>query len=553
MSNYKTNKSTTKEIENVKDIRSFKLSINDCGTNIEYYAKDGVIYLELASVAYWLGFFDRVRKNKWVYNKGRIEEYLTELGQPIEYASMDYIPENIYYLLTTKADGAATYEFQQKMTEELLSYVHKQYGIDTNGAVDMNNQVENKLDIIDTTENESDFDNTDLAVLDEVGEFQVFENSEFGKLRIIDKEGEVWFVGKDVAEMLGYKDTAKAIQRHVDEEDKGVDVLSTPGGKQSIIIINESGLYSLVLSSKLPTAKQFKRWVTSEILPSIRKTGGYVVKGKEKEFLHNPNSPIHSEVENLIKVISVLQKEVMSLSANVKALKLPNKQGANELNERKVNIWKKQVSTPIINSISEKLNISFEEALNLVYDRMKMDYGFSKGYAMSEFCDRYGLSYGMNNVSIITAIADNSVYQKYFVKAANTIINSIMYVRLSDNCDDGYTENSVELENSIKQAEPKSKLKPDTDCIDEDMKKIIKFQTTDDPDEIIRVLTNLKGCQDKKPTLLYRTIYSRMATDRAWKVSLTRNRCKTKKQLILKNDSYKKRFVQACNEYLQEG
>lgn len=550
MSNYKTNKQATTEIENVKDIRSFKLSINDCGANINYYVKDGVVYLELASVTYWLGFFDRVRKNKWIYNKGRIEEHLTELGQPIEYASMDYIPENIYHLLATKADGAATYEFQQKMTEELLSYVHKQYGIDTNRAVDMNNQVENKLDIIDTTENESDFDNTDLAIFDEVGEFQVFENSEFGKLRIIDKEGEVWFVGKDVAEMLGYKDTTNAVKAHVDKEDKMGWQITTPSrGLQKMTIINESGLYSLVLSSKLPTAKQFKRWVTNEILPSIRKTGGYVVKGKEKEFLHNLNSPIHSEVENLIKVISVLQKEVMSLSANVKALKLPDKQGANELNERKVNIWKKQVSTPIINSITEKLNISFEEALNLVYDRMKMDYGFSKGYAMSEFCDRYELSYGMNNVSVITAIADNSVYQKYFVEAANTIINSIMYIRLSDDCGDNYTENSVELENSIEQIESK----PDTDCIDEDMKKIIKFQTTDDPDEIIRVLTNLKGCQDKKPTWLYRIIYSRMATDRAWKVSLTRNRCKTKKQLILKNDSYKKRFVQACNEYLQEG
>lgn len=550
MSNYKTNKSTTKEIVNAEDIQKFRLSVNGYGTDIEYYVKDGVIYLDLASVAYWLGFFDRVRKNKWIYNKGRIEEYLTELGQPVEYASMNYIPENIYHLLATKADGAATYEFQQKMTEELLSYVHKQYGIDTNGVVDMNNQVENQLDIINTTENESDFDNTDLAVLDEVGEFQVFENSEFGKLRIIDKEGEVWFVGKDVAEMLGYSEPHKAVARHIDKDDgMKYPVIDSMGRIQRATIINESGLYSLILSSKLPTAKQFKRWVTSEILPSIRKTGGYVVKGKEKEFLHNPNSPIHSEVENLIKVISVLQKEVMSLSANVKALKLPDKQGVNELNERKVNIWKKQVSTPIINSISEKLNISFEEALNLVYDRMKMDYGFSKGYAMSEFCDRYGLSYGMNNVSVITAIADNSVYQKYFVEAANTIMNSIMYIRLSDDCDDSYTDNSVELENSIEQTEPKS----DTDCIDEDMKKIIKFQTTDDPDEIIRVLTDLKGCQDKKPAWLYRIIYSRMATDRAWKVSLTRNRCKTKKQLILKNDNYKKRFVQACNEYLQEG
>ena len=81
------------------------------------------------------------------------------------------------------------------------------------------------------------------------------------------------FVGKDVAQALGYSDSNKAIRIHVDDEDKGGAVLSTPGGNQKVIFINESGLYSLILSSKLPQAKAFKRWVTSEVLPSIRKTG----------------------------------------------------------------------------------------------------------------------------------------------------------------------------------------------------------------------------------------------------------------------------------------
>ncbi len=103
-----------------------------------------------------------------------------------------------------------------------------------------------------------------------------FVNEEFGKVRTVCINGEPWLVGKDVAEILGYSDTAKAIKRHVDEEDKGVDVLSTPGGKQPFTVINESGFYSLVLSSKMPKAKKFKRWVTSEVLPTIRKTGGYV-------------------------------------------------------------------------------------------------------------------------------------------------------------------------------------------------------------------------------------------------------------------------------------
>ncbi len=97
-----------------------------------------------------------------------------------------------------------------------------------------------------------------------------------------DEKGEVFFVGKDVAATLGYSDSRKAIRVHVDEEDKGVDEMATPGGKQRVILINESGLYSLVLSSKLPQAKAFKRWVTSEVLPQIRKTGGYIPTRDEK-------------------------------------------------------------------------------------------------------------------------------------------------------------------------------------------------------------------------------------------------------------------------------
>lgn len=105
---------------------------------------------------------------------------------------------------------------------------------------------------------------------------KTFKNKEFGTVRTIVKDGEPWFVGKDVAEILGYKETAKAIRTHICAEDKGVSVLDTPGGQQKITLINESGLYSLILGSKLPKAKTFKRWVTSEVLPIIRKTGGYV-------------------------------------------------------------------------------------------------------------------------------------------------------------------------------------------------------------------------------------------------------------------------------------
>ena len=114
-----------------------------------------------------------------------------------------------------------------------------------------------------------------------MNDLQVFENAEFGLIRTVTIDGEPWFVGKDVAEILEYSNTRKAIADHVDDDDKfkmdGVTIRDTIGRKQTPVFINESGLYSLILSSKLPTAKKFKHWVTSEVLPSIRKNGGYIM------------------------------------------------------------------------------------------------------------------------------------------------------------------------------------------------------------------------------------------------------------------------------------
>lgn len=111
-----------------------------------------------------------------------------------------------------------------------------------------------------------------------MNKLQIFSNPEFGKLRMMEVDGQPWLVGKDVAEALGYSNPRKALADHVDEEDKtdGVTIRDSIGRDQNPVIINESGLYSLVLSSKLPGAKRFKRWVTSEVLPSIRKHGGYI-------------------------------------------------------------------------------------------------------------------------------------------------------------------------------------------------------------------------------------------------------------------------------------
>lgn len=109
-----------------------------------------------------------------------------------------------------------------------------------------------------------------------MNEIKIFNNEEFGQVRAVEKDGEPWFIGKDVAEILGYAEPRSAVSKKVDEEDRGVAKMETPSGIQEMTIINESGLYSLILSSKLPNAKKFKHWVTSEILPSIRKNGGYI-------------------------------------------------------------------------------------------------------------------------------------------------------------------------------------------------------------------------------------------------------------------------------------
>lgn len=119
---------------------------------------------------------------------------------------------------------------------------------------------------------------------------EIFKNPEFGSIRVVEIGGEPWLVGKDVALALGYKNPQEAIRNHVDAEDKGVSEILTPGGMQKLPIINESGLYSLVLSSKLPKAKQFRRWVTSEVLPSIRQHGAYLTRDKLWEVATSPEA-----------------------------------------------------------------------------------------------------------------------------------------------------------------------------------------------------------------------------------------------------------------------
>lgn len=134
-----------------------------------------------------------------------------------------------------------------------------------------------------------------------MNEIQIFKNAEFGTVRTLEINNEPYFLGKDVAEILGYTNTPKAIKDHVDNEDKLTERIVMSGQNREVIFINESGVYSLIFGSKLPTAKKFKHWVTSEILPAIRKHGAYMTENTLEQALASPDF--------LIKLATELKSE----------------------------------------------------------------------------------------------------------------------------------------------------------------------------------------------------------------------------------------------------
>lgn len=134
-----------------------------------------------------------------------------------------------------------------------------------------------------------------------MNDLQIFSSPEFGQVRTVEIDGTPWLVGADVATALGYKNPRKALSDHIGPEDKGVTKRDTPGGEQEMLIINESGLYSLILSSKMPKAKAFKHWVTGEVLPALRKNGVYeTVKAQQHiEQLEATNAQLNMAIQNV--------------------------------------------------------------------------------------------------------------------------------------------------------------------------------------------------------------------------------------------------------------
>lgn len=143
---------------------------------------------------------------------------------------------------------------------------------------------------------------------------QIFNSEEFGAVRTVTINGEPWFVGKDVALALGYSYPQKAVRDHVLEEDRGVNEMDTPSGRQKLVTINESGLYALIFGSKLDSAQRFKHWVTSEVLPAIRKTGSYQAP-QGKELLALAVLEAQKTIEEQSKAIERMKPKVIFANA----------------------------------------------------------------------------------------------------------------------------------------------------------------------------------------------------------------------------------------------
>ena len=153
-----------------------------------------------------------------------------------------------------------------------------------------------------------------------MNDLRIFDSPEFGQVRTMMIDGEPWFVGKDVADILGYADTDQALRKRVDNEDKRTRQIDGGGQKRNVTIINESGLYALILSSKLQNAKKFKRWVTAEVLPAIRKTGTYtapLTTEQQIQILAQGNVNLANRIEGVENKVEILENDMPLYSCEV--------------------------------------------------------------------------------------------------------------------------------------------------------------------------------------------------------------------------------------------
>lgn len=234
-------------------------------------------------------------------------------------------------------------------------------------------------------------------------DLQIFENPEFGTIRSVEIDGEPWLVGKDVATALGYSNTKDALARHVDDEDRRGARIPTTSGAQEMTIINESGLYSLILSSKLPGAKKFKRWVTGEVLPAIRRTGGYMAPAKTLQDLTAAVQLLSEQVEALL-----------SRENEAPAALPPSSTPQLSVSDRVPGIaarrrWLRTVNEKL-DLLSAKLGRAHNSILSRVYQIMERD----TGAVLEDERIKAIETYSLGECSILTAVFYNEKLKASF-------------------------------------------------------------------------------------------------------------------------------------------
>lgn len=329
-------------------------------------------------------------------------------------------------------------------------------------------------------------------------EIVLFNNPNFGQVRTMMIDEEPWFVGKDVANKLGYQNGSRDINRHVDEEDRHKVMIFDGNQDKETIIINESGLYSLILSSKLPRAKEFKYWVTSEVLPSIRKTGGYGITNNNAELLAE---------------ITSLRQEV----AEIKSLVTPT--------QCNYYLWKNSIATPLIKTISNILGLPIADTYKVIYDDMVLR-GFNQSYAMNRFCNKYKV----DSVSTIDAVADVDEYIRMFMDSANKFL---------------------EINTATSDTPPTTSQKV-INNIDTSSNTITDYSTLT-VEDIIKPLVDLYHDTSINNAYTYKRVYKVMRSDRSWKALMTRRHCKSKKNLVTKFDDIRRDFTKAVNHLMETG
>lgn len=355
---------------------------------------------------------------------------------------------------------------------------------------------------------------------------KVFENPEFGSISIIEIDNEWMFELYAVGAALGYvRSNGKSKGEHgVHPENEKlfpyksrIDKVAENAEIKPCVYygnkyITESQVYDLMLEARTDKCRTFRKWVTSEVLPSIRKTGAYITQGSDTE----------QYISNLQNTVTELSLQLVEIHKELRILS-----GKKQIDMKIVNIWKKQIANHRMEIISEHSGIDIKDCYKMVYDIMADDYGFCEAAVINDFVQKYEC----DKVSTITIIAADKLYRQWFVQATDKLIDNLTPALLEKALSDFNAEEMPEKKFPDRFADG-------------------TISVQDHYDDIIDYVAYLRGDNTKTKIATKRYIFPMMASNKGWKIALTRHRCATKKALILNYAKYKKRFVKVCNEII---